>query len=65
MDGGLSMSDVVLRASGYTWKGPECGRCNYTGPAPEQVRCKARNGEFGSEASITDGLEVKAVVERR
>jgi hypothetical protein len=47
MDGGLSMSDRVLRASGCTWKGAECGRCNYTGPAPEQVCCKACNGEFG------------------
>jgi hypothetical protein len=41
------MSDIVLRASGYTWKCPECGRSNYTGPAPEHVHCKASNGEFG------------------
>jgi DNA-directed RNA polymerase subunit RPC12/RpoP len=40
------MSGVVLRASGYTWKCPECGRENYTGPAPELVRCKRCNGEF-------------------
>lgn len=40
------MTGVVLRASGYTWKCPECGRENYTGPAPEAVRCKRCHGEF-------------------
>jgi DNA-directed RNA polymerase subunit RPC12/RpoP len=40
------MTAVVLRASGYTWKCPECGRENYTGPAPAAVRCKGCNGEF-------------------
>jgi hypothetical protein len=40
------MSAVVLRASGYTWKCPECGRENYTGPAPEVVCCEQCHGEF-------------------
>ena len=40
------MTEVVLRASGYTWKCPECGRENYTGPAPMSVRCRACHGEF-------------------
>lgn len=40
------MTAVVLRASGYTWKCPECGRENYTGPAPESVGCKRCHGEF-------------------
>ena len=40
------MTAVVLRASGYTWKCPECGRENYTGPAPAAVQCKGCNGEF-------------------
>jgi hypothetical protein len=40
------MIAVVLRASGYTWKCPECGRENYTGPAPEAVHCHGCNGEF-------------------
>jgi DNA-directed RNA polymerase subunit RPC12/RpoP len=40
------MTTVVLRASGYTWKCPECGRENYTGPAPGSVRCGQCNGEF-------------------
>jgi len=49
------MTAVVLRASGYTWKCPECGRENYTGPAPAAVHCKGCNGEF----------EVKEVHHRR
>ena len=40
------MSYVVLRASGYTWKCLECGRENYTGPAPVMVQCEQCNGEF-------------------
>jgi hypothetical protein len=40
------MTEVVLRASGYTWKCPECRRDNYTGPAPVSVKCKACHGEF-------------------
>ena len=40
------MTNVVLRASGYTWKCPECDRENYTGPAPEMVRCEGCKGEF-------------------
>jgi phage FluMu protein Com len=40
------MTGVILRASGYTWKCPECGRENYTGPAPATVRCRQCNGEF-------------------
>jgi len=40
------MTYVVLRASGYTWKCPECDRDNYTGPAPAMVQCEKCNGEF-------------------
>ena len=40
------MTSVILRSSGYTWKCPECARENYTGPAPESVRCGQCNGEF-------------------
>jgi hypothetical protein len=40
------MTAVVLRASGYTWQCPECGRGNYTGPAPAAVQCKDCHGEF-------------------
>jgi hypothetical protein len=40
------MSTVVLRASGYTWKCPECGRENYTGAAPAEVACKGCHAEF-------------------
>lgn len=39
-------SEVRLKASGYTWECPECGRHNYTGPAPEEVRCEGCNGVF-------------------
>lgn len=41
------MTAVGLRASGYTWRCPECGRENYTGPAPTEVQCRGCNGEFG------------------
>ena len=40
------MTRVILRASGYTWKCPECDRENYTGPAPDMVQCEQCNGEF-------------------
>lgn len=40
------MTTVVLRASGYTWKCPECNRENYTGPAPDMVQCEGCKGEF-------------------
>ena len=40
------MTTVVLRASGYTWKCPECTRENYTGSAPAMVQCEQCNGEF-------------------
>ena len=40
------MDIVTLKASGYTWKCPECNRENYTGPAPAEVRCKSCNGSF-------------------
>jgi DNA-directed RNA polymerase subunit RPC12/RpoP len=40
------MTTVVLRASGYIWKCAECGRENYTGPAPAIVQCEQCNGEF-------------------
>jgi DNA-directed RNA polymerase subunit RPC12/RpoP len=49
------MTGVILRASGYTWKCAECGRENYTGPAPAIVRCRQCNGEF----------EVKSLQHRR
>ena len=40
------MTTLVLRASGYTWKCSECNRENYTGPAPDIVRCEGCKGEF-------------------
>jgi len=40
------MTRVILRASGYTWKCTECGRQNYTGPAPDMVQCEQCKGEF-------------------
>ena len=40
------MTNVVLRASGYTWKCSECNRENYTGPAPDRVRCEGCKGDF-------------------
>ena len=49
------MTSVTLRASGYTWKCAECGRENYTGPAPGSVRCGQCHAEF----------EVKALQHRR
>jgi DNA-directed RNA polymerase subunit RPC12/RpoP len=49
------MTSVTLRASGYTWKCAECGRENYTGPAPASVRCGQCHAEF----------EVKALQHRR
>jgi len=63
------MSAVVLRASGYTWRCPECGRDNYTGAAPTAVRSKGCNGEFevkelhhrrvGTDKPRINGKEVK------
>ena len=43
------MTAVVLRASGYTWRCPECQRENYTGPAPAVARCTGCHGEFAVE----------------
>ena len=40
------MNKVKLRASGYTWLCPECKTENYTGPAPEEVRCEGCKGIF-------------------
>lgn len=40
------MTAVTLKASGYTWRCPECGEFNYTGAAPVEVRCSKCNGEF-------------------
>ncbi len=40
------MTSIALRASGYTWTCPECGRENYTGAAPATVRCTGCNGQF-------------------
>jgi len=41
------MTKVNLRASGYTWKCPECEeKDNYTGAPPEKVTCKNCKGEF-------------------
>jgi DNA-directed RNA polymerase subunit RPC12/RpoP len=61
------MTAVVLRASGYTWKCAECGRENYTGPAPAMVKCRGCNGQFEvrdlhhrrAESESTNGKEAR------
>lgn len=40
------MTEVKLRASGYTWSCPECSRENYTGAAPTRVACAGCHAEF-------------------
>ncbi len=49
------MTSVNLKASGYTWRCPECRGENYTGAAPLEVCCSKCNGTF----------DVKALVHRR
>lgn len=41
------MTAVKLKASGYTWRCPECQVENYTGAAPATVRCSKCHGAFG------------------
>lgn len=40
------MTSVNLKASGYTWRCPECESENYTGAAPSSVCCSNCNGMF-------------------
>lgn len=40
------MTAVNLKASGYTWRCPECRAENYTGAAPSGVCCSKCNGLF-------------------
>lgn len=40
------MTRVNLKASGYTWRCPECKQNNYTGAAPSSVSCSKCNGLF-------------------
>jgi len=40
------MTSVNLKASGYTWRCPECRFENYTGAAPSAVCCSKCNGAF-------------------
>lgn len=40
------MTAVNLKASGYTWRCPECRAENYTGAAPSSVCCSKCNGLF-------------------
>ena len=49
------MTSVNLKASGYTWRCPECHGENYTGAAPSVVICSKCNGTF----------DVKTLVHRR
>jgi hypothetical protein len=49
------MTSVNLKASGYTWRCPECKQDNYTGAAPSSVSCSKCNGLFS----------VKSLVHRR
>jgi len=49
------MTNVNLKASGYTWRCPECRGENYTGAAPSSVCCSTCNGTF----------DVKSLVHRR
>lgn len=49
------MTSVNLKASGYTWRCPECRAENYTGAAPSAVCCSKCNGTF----------DVRSLVHRR
>ena len=49
------MTSVNLKASGYTWRCPECKAENYTGAAPSTVGCSKCHGTF----------DVKSLVHRR
>jgi hypothetical protein len=40
------MTTVQLKASGYSWRCPECDENNYTGEAPQQVVCRNCKAEF-------------------
>jgi hypothetical protein len=40
------MTSVNLKASGYTWRCPECQCENYTGAAPSSVCCSKCDGTF-------------------
>ena len=40
------MTTVQLKASGYSWRCPECDEGNYTGEAPQQVVCRRCQAEF-------------------
>lgn len=40
------MTTVQLKASGYSWRCPECDENNYTGEAPQQVVCRSCQAEF-------------------
>ena len=40
------MTTVQLKASGYSWRCPECDEGNYTGEAPQQVVCRSCQAEF-------------------